>query len=171
MDDILIREARNGSQEALAQLLYKNYNILFKYLVKFTFNVNLAEDLTQETMVKAIEKIDLYDPEKSKFSTWLIAIAQNTYMDYLRRVKREKKYFDADVLFEQLKGHMEIHDDSFDCILDALAKLPDESRFPLLLKHYHGYSYEDIAHKMGIPLGTVKSRIHNALKILRKELE
>jgi len=54
--------------------------------------------------------------------------------------------------------------------LDALSKLDNIIRFPLLLKHYYGYSYEEISKKMSIPLGTVKSRIHNGLKFLRKEL-
>ncbi|MCX8131913.1 MAG: RNA polymerase sigma factor SigY [Clostridia bacterium] len=171
MDEILIGKARSGNQEALAQLLYLNYEFVYRYLVKFTLNVNIAEDLTQETMVKAIEKFHLYIPEKSKFSTWLIAIAQNIYLDGIRKHKREQKYIETDGIGEEFSSDSGGHDDSWNRMLDELTKLSEEVRIPLVMKHYYGYSYEEIAVAMQIPLGTVKSRIHNGLKSLRKEFE
>lgn len=171
MDERLIAEAGKGNQNALARLLYENYEIVFKYLIKFTLNKNIAEDMTQETMVKAIEKFSLYNSQKAKFSTWLISIAQNIYIDYLRKIKREKKYIEEDCLKLEMREPFDEHDDSWDRVMDVLAQLPEESRFPLILKHYYGYSLEEIASLMSIPLGTVKSRIHNAVKTVRKELE
>lgn len=171
MEEQLVKEARNGSQGALARLLYDNYEIVFKTLVKFTMNRNVAEDLAQETMVKAIERFELFNPQKAKFSTWLVAIAQNLYLDTLRRKKREQQHIQEEVALEDLYDLQAEHDEEWDRVLEALARLPDESRFPLVLKHYYGYSLEEIAHKMSIPLGTVKSRIHNAIKAIRKELE
>lgn len=172
MDEQLLRKVRKGDQNALAQLLYNNYEIVYKYLYKFTFDKSLSEDLVQETMVRAIVKIEAYDENKSKFSTWLITIAQNIYLDYLRKKKVENKYVDQSekVLEEKIEMGIYNDDDSLKRTLDALAKLEDMTRLPLLLKHYYGFSYEEIAKKMSIPLGTVKSRIHNGLKYLRKEL-
>lgn len=170
MEEHLIDEAHNGNQIALARLLHDNYALVFKYLVKFTLNRNLAEDLIQETMVKAIERFELYDPRKSKFSTWLVAIAQNIYIDGMRKKAREQKHINEELQLEDLYDMQAEHDEDWDRLLDALARLPDDSRFPLILKHYHGYSLEEIARMMSIPLGTVKSRIHNAIKTVRKEL-
>ncbi|MFZ5989056.1 MAG: RNA polymerase sigma factor SigY [Bacillota bacterium] len=172
MEEQLVKRARDGDQDALAQLLYNNYEIIHKYLIKFTFNKTLAEDLAQETMVKAIEKIEYYDKGKSKFSTWLIAISQNIYLDYLRKRKTEKKYTDAgeEALLDRVNIEMYTTDDSLNQVLEALGKLDEAIRFPILLKHYYGYSYEEIAKKMSVPLGTVKSRIHNGLGVMRREL-
>ncbi|WP_010243119.1 RNA polymerase sigma factor SigY [Acetivibrio cellulolyticus] len=172
MDEQLLKKVRKGDQNALAELLYDNYEIVYKYLYKFTFDKSLSEDLVQETMVRAIVKIEFYDEKKSKFSTWLITIAQNIYVDYLRKKKVENRYMDQSekVLEEKIEIGIYSDDDSINRILDALARLDDITRLPLLLKHYYGFSYEEIANKMSIPLGTVKSRIHNGLKVLRKEL-
>lgn len=171
MDEHLVAQAKRGSREALAQLLYANYEIVFKYLIKFTLNKGTAEELAQETMVRAIEKFHLYLPERSKFSTWLITIAQNLYMDQLRKRKREQKQIDEEISIESLELVFSEQDDTWKRVLDALARLSEDIRLPIVMKHYYGYSLEEIAKRMSIPLGTVKSRIHNGLKTLRKELE
>jgi RNA polymerase sigma-70 factor, ECF subfamily len=167
----LVIQVRNGNQEALARLLHNNYDIVFRYLIKFTLNRITAEDIAQETMLRAIEKFSRYDDEKSKFSTWLITIAQNIYFDQLRKNKSREKFIENGDLVERLLQKTEDYDDSWNRILEALSELKEESRLPIILKHYYGYSYEEIAKKMRILTGTVKSRIHNGLKVLKKELE
>ena len=69
MGEHLIEESRNGNRHSLAKLLYDNYEMVFKYLIKFTLNKSLAEDLVQETMVRAIGRFELFNPAKAKFST------------------------------------------------------------------------------------------------------
>lgn len=171
MGEEWIQEAKNGSQEAMAQLLYSNYEFLYKFLIKLTFNASLTEDLVQEAMVRAIEKFYLYDAAKSKFSTWLITIAQNLYLDHLRKNKRIQFHGEEDQICEVQAEETIGTDDSWQRVVDALKTLPETIRIPIVLKHYYGYSLEEIADIMSIPLGTVKSRIHNGLKTLRKELE
>lgn len=171
MEEHLIEDAKNGNRHSLAKLLYENYEVVFRYLIKFTLNKTLAEDLVQETMVRAIERFELFDPDKAKFSTWLIAIAQNIYLDGIRKRKREKAHIDEELQLEDLYDLQTEHDEDWDRVLVALSRLPEESRIPLVMKHYHGYSLEEIAKIMSIPLGTVKSRIHNAIKAVRRELE
>jgi len=171
MDENLAIKAQKGDQEALAQLLYSNYEIVFKYLIKFTFNVSVAEELVQETMIKAIEKIIMFNPERAKFSTWLISIAQNIYIDTLRRKKREQKYVHEDITIDDLTDHQYVQDNSINSAIEALSHLSEDIRLPIILKHYYGFTLEEIAMKMLIPLGTVKSRIHNGLATVRKELE
>lgn len=167
----LIVRAKNGNKEALARLLQCNYEIVFKYLIKFTLDLNTAEDITQDTMLRAIEKFDKYIQEKSKFSSWLITIAQNIYLDLIRKNKTKKKYLAEGDVLESLILKTEIYDDTWKRILEVLSKLNEDTRFPIILKHYYGYSYEEIAKKMKIMVGTVKSRIHNGLKVLKKEME
>jgi RNA polymerase sigma-70 factor (ECF subfamily) len=171
MDDNLIQRAINGDQNALAGLLYNNYEFVFKFMVKLTYNKSLSEDLTQETMIRAIEKINLFVPGKSKFSSWLITLAKNIYVDHLRKYKHEQNLFSLDDLLPQFEIHTGEDSDSVRNMLEALRRLSDDIRIPIILKHYYGYSYDEIAAIMAKPPGTVKSRIHNGIGLLRKELE
>ncbi|WP_127582386.1 RNA polymerase sigma factor SigY [Paenibacillus koleovorans] len=166
----LIRQAQRGDVRALAQLLREQYAILYQYLLKITLHPPTAEDLTQETMMKAVEKIRLYDSRKSKLSSWLITIATRLYLDQLRRRRLEREWMEqqsAESRRIQWQGRQWGEDWSE--LMDALAVLTQEMRVPIILKHYYGYPYEEIAQMLDIPLGTVKSRIHNGVRLLRKE--
>lgn len=165
MDDIV--RAQRGDQTALARLLQENYLSVKKYLITVTHDRALAEDLTQETMIRAIQRIGQFSG-KSKFSTWLISIATNLFMDSLRRQKREQRYQEENAFFDRpapLGPEPEWME-----VMDRLHALPRDVAMPLVLKHYYGYTYEEIGEMMGIPEGTVKSRIFNAVRVLRKGL-
>ncbi|TMV49327.1 RNA polymerase sigma factor SigY [Paenibacillus mesophilus] len=171
MDDRLwIERAQKGDSDALAQLLRQHYAFLLKYMTKITFQPALAEDLTQETMMRCIEKIRLYN-FTSKFSSWLITIGTNLYFDHARRKKREKEWQDQEQALRQIKWSAGQKGEEWSDVLDALGRLPDQVRIPIVLKHYYGYAYEEIADMLDIAEGTVKSRIHNGIKSLRKELD
>lgn len=165
----LIKDAKDGNQLALAKLFQQNYSFLLKYLIKVTMNKALAEDLAQETMTKCIEKIHLYN-EKSKFSSWLISIATNLYIDQTRKNKREKNWQQEQGI-RNLKWQMESRNEEWNDVLTALGKLDDDVRLPIVLKHYYGYSYDEIGSLMKVSPGTIKSRIHNGILTVRKELK
>lgn len=165
----LIKDAKKGEQLALAKLLQQNYSFLQKYLIKVTMNKPLAEDLAQETMTKCIEKIHLYN-EKSKFSTWLISIATNLYIDQLRKKKKEKILQEQEQGIRHLKWQMENRNEDWNDVLTVLGRLKTDVRIPIILKHYYGYSYDEIGKMMKISPGTVKSRVHNGILTVRKEL-
>ena len=166
----LIQSAKSGDNRALATLFQNNYPFLVKYLIKITMNPDTAEELAQETMAKCIEKIHLYQ-FKSKFSSWLISIATNLYIDQQRRRKREKNYQQTEEQFRKLKWHLQSRNEEWNDALSALGKLMDDVRVPIILKHYYGYSYEEIGELMKISPGTVKSRVHNGIMAVRKELK
>ncbi|MDF0726853.1 RNA polymerase sigma factor SigY [Cytobacillus sp. S13-E01] len=166
----LIRNAKRGDSLAFAMLFEKHYSFLVKYLIKVTMKPEIAEDLAQETMVKCIEKIKLYNGT-SKFSSWLITIATNLYLDDHRKKKREHNWQVDEQAIRKLKWHFESNNEEWNDVLTALGKLSDEIRIPIVLKHYYGYSYVEIADMLGIALGTVKSRIHNGIKAVREELK
>jgi len=163
----LIQKAKKGDTLALSKLLQQNYSFLVKYLMKVTLHPQIAEDLTQETMMKCIEKIQLYNGE-SKFSSWLITIATNLYIDQQRRKKREKSW--QEQALRKMKWQAGNRNEEWADVLDVLAKINEEIRMPIVLKHYYGYSYKEIGEMMGIAEGTVKSRVSNGLKSIRKEL-
>ncbi|MEK4563265.1 RNA polymerase sigma factor SigY [Alkalihalobacillus sp. FSL R5-0424] len=166
----LIQKAKKGDSLALSTLLQQNYSFLLKYLIKVTLHPQIAEDLTQETMMKSVEKIHLYNGE-SKFSSWLITIASNLFIDLKRRKKRERQWLVQEQAIRQMKWKAANRNDEWEDVLDVLAELSIEIRMPIVLKHYYGYSYEEIGKMMGIAEGTVKSRVSNGLKRVRKELD
>jgi RNA polymerase sigma-70 factor (ECF subfamily) len=168
--DALITKAKKGDHHAFAMLFRENYPFLVKYLMKITMNPDTAEELAQETMAKCVQKIHLYNGQ-SKFSTWLVAIATNTYMDQCRKKKRENNWLGQEEVTRKLKWQFESRNEEWNDCLDALGKLSDDVRVPIILKHYYGYSYEEIGDWMKISPGTVKSRVHNGIKSVRRELK
>ncbi len=165
----LIKQAKSGDNTALANLLQQNYSFLVKYLIKVTLQPSLAEDLAQETMMKCLEKIHLYNGT-SKFSTWLISIATNLYIDDRRKKKREQRWKEQEQSLRKSCWHVEQRNEEWLDVIDTLHQLHDDIRIPIILKHHYGYSYEEISKVMNIAIGTVKSRIHNGLSTVRKEL-
>lgn len=165
----LIKNAKNGNQLALAKLFQQNYSFLMKYLIKVTMNKAVAEDIAQEAMARCIDKIHLYN-EKSKFSSWLISIATNLYIDQVRKNKRERNWQQEQGV-RGLKWQVESRNEEWNDALTALGKLKDDVRIPIVLKHYYGYSYDEIGALMKVSPGTIKSRIHHGILTVRKELK
>jgi RNA polymerase sigma-70 factor, ECF subfamily len=168
--DALIKNAKDGDHLAFAMLFKEHYPFLVKYLMKITMNPDTAEELAQETMAKCVQKIQLYNGQ-SKFSTWLVSIATNLYIDQCRKNKREKNWQGQEVVFRKLKWHFESRNEEWDDALEALGRLPEDVRIPIILKHYYGYSYDEIGCWMQLSPGTIKSRVHNGIMSVRRELK
>ncbi|MBT2292465.1 RNA polymerase sigma factor SigY [Paenibacillus albidus] len=164
-----IRRAQQGDASALAVLLRDHYSFLYKYLIKATMDPLLAQELAQDTMVRAMEKIRTYNGSSS-FSSWLITIATRIYIDRKRRWKREQDWKLQEQGVRSIRWKFENRGEEWSEVLDALSRLPEAQRIAVLLKHYYGYSYEEIGGILGIPSGTVKSRVAYGLNQLRKEL-
>lgn len=166
-----IQLAQQGDTHALAQLLHDHYSFLLKYLIKITMQPELAQDLAQDTMVRSMEKLHLYNGQ-SKFSTWLITIASRMYIDHLRKGTRERQWRQELIhSMRKLRWQSDSAGQQWPDVLDALAELSPDLRLPVIMRHYYGYTQDEIAEMLDIPSGTVKSRIHNGLKRLRKEMD
>ncbi|WP_019908417.1 RNA polymerase sigma factor SigY [Paenibacillus sp. HW567] len=164
-----ISQAQQGDSSALAVLLRDHYIFLYKYLVKATMDPSLAEELAQDTMVRCMEKISSYNGASS-FSSWLITIATRLYIDRKRRWKLEAQWRRQEEGVRSIRWRFESRNMEWSEVLDALSRLPSAQRIAVLLKHYYGYSYDEIGTILQIPSGTVKSRVAAGLNQLRKEL-
>ncbi|WP_246096569.1 RNA polymerase sigma factor SigY [Paenibacillus sinopodophylli] len=165
----LVKQAIRGDSRALSELLREHYSFLYQYLLKVTMNKSRAEDITQDTMLKAIEKITAFQG-KSKFSTWLIAIASRLVIDRVRRSEVEQHWLKEEQSLRAIRFETLQSGDEWSDALQALGQLSSDIRIPVLLKYYYGYGQDEIASMLDIPVGTVKSRLHNGLMKLRKEL-
>lgn len=134
---------------------------------------NAAEDILQEAFVNIWRKAHLFDPTKAAATTWIYAVARNARIDFLRKEFRgELDPADASLMTEPVATP---HED-FASIEDrarleqALADLPEEQRAVLRLSFFSEMAHAEIAAELGLPLGTVKSRIRLALERLRREI-
>ncbi len=165
----VIQQAKQGDKSALALLLQENYRIVLGYFMKITLDKRNAEDLTQETMLRAIEKFGLFD-ERFKFSTWLITMGTNIYRDQLRkRGAMRESISGSDVEgVPDISGYgePELKVD----LRAALQGMAAEKRITIVLRYFHEYSYEEIARILKVPVGTVRSRLHNGIDELQRAL-
>ena len=171
MEGQLVEKAKKGDKKALEKLLQSNYSILKGYLIKLTNNKTLADDITQETMMKAIMNIKKYKPI-GKFSTWLITIATNLYRDMLRKDKRVE--YDGDNIPRVDSSNLEesiIIKTEIDKMKLVLSSLSEDKRMVVILKHYYGYSYQEIADILHCPIGTVRSKLHYGIKEIRDKMK
>ncbi|GGC99230.1 RNA polymerase sigma factor SigY [Pontibacillus salipaludis] len=167
MEEEVLNKIKKGDQHALAEVLKDHYEFLFKYTVQLTGNKEMAKDITQETMVKVIHSIHKYE-KRAKFSTWIIQIATNIFLDMKRKEKRRKQYLKENEGSFDFKSNME---NGWSETLEVLSSLEDSYRIPILLKHLYGYEYKEIGQMIGLKAGTVKSRVHYGLELLRKEMQ
>ncbi|MGH4138177.1 RNA polymerase sigma factor SigY [Clostridium sp.] len=171
MDELeLINKAKDGNKSALNSLLVDNINILKGYTIKMVGDPHLAQDIIQDALLKAVLNINKFEP-RAKFSTWLIKIATNVYRDYLRKNKSyeliEEGLVDKGKQVEDIVISNYEHQE----IIKIILKLSYDKRAVFILKHYYGYKYEEISEIMGCPLGTVRSRLHNAVKYIISEID
>lgn len=166
----LIEKAKSGNISALNTLLLDNYPILQGYVIKMTGNRDIAQDIVQETMLKAVINIKKFVP-KARFSTWLITIATNLYRDLLRKTKDFKLIDETIETKESGPEESLISNIDYNAVKEILIKLPYEKRAVFILKHYYGYKYEEIAEILKCPIGTVRSRLHNCIKYIILEMD
>lgn len=165
-----MKQAKRGSDEAFTVLFQANYTFLYKYLIKLCLNADLTEDLIQDTMLKAYVHLQGFKGD-AKFSTWLISIASRLYIDYERKQKSERRRLEKVKSEEKRKLMWSVTSNGYEWTehLDILTSLHPDIRIPLLLRHYYGFTYSEIASMLNIKEGTVKSRVHNGVKRMRKE--
>ena len=142
---------------------------LMAFAMNYTRNVEDAKDLTQETMLKAIRYRDYYTP-KTNFKAWIFTIMRNIFINQYRRKVKSKTIFDNSTDLFLLNSSTEKRNSPYNHIAsgeiaEQLAKLSEEYKEPFEM-HYLGFKYKEIAEKLDIPIGTVKSRIFIARKKL-----
>ena len=158
--------------EQAFSFLYDHYSkALFSIILPIIQQQELAEDVLQEVFVKIWQNIKLYDVSKGRLYTWMLNIARNQAIDRTRSKdfnNRSKTTELSETVYNNTQGPEAKIDDVG--LTKTLSQLPDESRKLLELVYYQGYTQEEIANMLNIPLGTVKTRIRTTIIHLRKIL-
>jgi RNA polymerase sigma-70 factor (ECF subfamily) len=181
-DQEVVALARDGREAAYRELIRRYERPVFSLVLRMVRDRQLAEDLSQETFIKALNAIGSYRPEY-KFSSWIFKIANNAAIDHLRRRELDTLSLDgaphastpeeieATALQVGDKGETPLEElearELGSAIERAIAQLRPEYRACILLRHVEGLAYEEIAQSLDLPLGTVKTYIHRARHELR----
>lgn len=168
-----VRRAQDGDPAAFDDLYEAHVGRVFALCLRMTADRRRAEELTQDVFVKAWRRIGTFRG-RSAFSTWLHRVTVNTVLDAQKR--RSRRPAQLSVMPEDaLPGggvDVEAPDAARRLALErAIASLPERSRTALVLHAIEGYRYEEVAELMEISMGTVKSHIHRARKLLLERLE
>lgn len=183
-DEELLALIRQGTREAFGALVRRYEGALYGYLRRYLGDSDLADDVFQNTFLQVYTKLHQYEPGRP-VRPWLYAIATNQAIDALRRQNRHQAiqlHAEAEESSEadgpQLLGLLETRElgpidhlqgeERKQLIRASVDKLPDFLKQVVLLAYYQGLKYKDVADILGIPVGTVKSRLHTALLRLQE---
>ena len=164
-----IVELLQERDEKAISLLYDNYaDTLYGVAYKVVKDEDLAQDIVQESFVKIWKKSDSYDPTKAKLFTWLFRITRNTAIDKLRSINtKSDKEIQIDVSDVYNLGEQSIKPEFLD-VKENLGKLESKYRIVLEALFFEGMTQQEASDELGIPLGTIKSRLKIGLREMRK---
>lgn len=170
----LIRRARDGDREAFAEIYRRYQHVVFRFARTMSGSASIAEDATQETFVAVMRDLERYEPQRSGLSTYLYGIVRNVTRDRLRKDRRFVN-FDADAGPEPAvnddPGAAMARAQQLARLRRAIAALPSRYREVVILCELHGVSYVDAAAIIKAPVGTVRSRLHRARKMIAEQIQ
>ena len=175
--DVLIERCLTGDQTAWELIVRQHWRKVFNLAYKFVGRHDEAEDLTQDIFLKIFKALHTFD-RRANFQTWLISISRNLCIDHYRSVRKERETMARDVDASDLmpvsreRGpYAELEQlDLRNLIRLALAELPPALKEAVILRDLQEFSYQEIADKLGLPEGTVKSRINRGRLELARQL-
>jgi RNA polymerase sigma-70 factor (ECF subfamily) len=179
-DDELVARSMGGDAESFNQLILRWERPIYALAYRVIGREEDARDVCQETFLRAFRALPGFKGQ-AKFSSWLYRIALNLCRDWIRRQRRapvmqmpegvEAGDLIADTgpieSIEDLVSRRQLSE----VVAEAMKLLPEEQRTAIILKEYHGMTFQEIADMQGCPLSTVKTRLYQGLTVLRRHLE
>jgi RNA polymerase sigma-70 factor (ECF subfamily) len=168
-------------QEDFNDEIVPHLDALYNFALRLTTDPNDAEDLVQDTIVKAYRFFSSYE-KGTNAKAWLFRILKNSYINNYRKKSKQPNQVDYDEVasfYETIRDertdtsdmedrmYRELIDDD---ITGALEKLPEDFRTVVLLCDVEGFTYEEIANMLDVPIGTIRSRLHRGRNLLRSQL-
>ena len=172
-EETLVNEILSGEVNSYALLVKRYQKPIYNLMLRMTGSEQDALDLTQETFVRAYEKLEKFDPSAS-FFPWLYTMGLNLARDFLRRAKKSPiESYEPDDSFSIEIDQYDRLADQIDVqkVSEVLQSLPVDYREALLLRFHEGLSVGEVAYALGLSLSAAKMRIHRGLLKLRQLLE
>ncbi len=178
-DEMLISRFQSGDENAYIELVNRYKDKLINFVFYFLKDEENAEDIVQETFIRLYEKKHYYK-QIAKFSTWIYTIARNLANTELRKKSRNKIMYLSQMNSHKKDYDLKSNDPELNSKIEneflrkeihfAIDKLPENYKSVIILRDIQGLDYEQISNIVGIPLGTVKSRINRARLQLQVDL-
>ncbi|HYX07883.1 MAG TPA: sigma-70 family RNA polymerase sigma factor [Bacteroidales bacterium] len=180
-DQELVKKFVNGDQYCMEVLINRHRNKVYTYIFLIVKNHHLAEDIFQDTFIKVIKSLleDKYK-DNGKFLSWVVRISHNLVIDHFRKEKQLNTFsnddYEADIFNSQkfsdknVEDHIiyeQIHED----VRNLIEELPDDQKQVILLRHYAGLSFKEIAEQTNVSINTALGRMRYALINLRKLID
>jgi RNA polymerase sigma-70 factor (ECF subfamily) len=175
-DSELVDRLKRRDPHAMSVLYDRYGRLTYSVILRIVRNEGVAEDLVQETFLRIWNRIPGFDQQKGALGPWILTVARNRAIDYLRSVEGRagETTFELDLLerpslFTSVQSGM-LTDDRMKMIRDAVERLTPNQRVVIELAYYEGLSQTEMAERLKQPLGTVKTWVRTALKMLRQEI-
>lgn len=167
-DEALVDDVRTRDKNLYAEVVKRYQDKLLRYTTYLLHDKDRAEDIVQETLIKAYINLNSFNSKK-KFSSWIYRIAHNEAMNMLHKNQKELRIgddtdFDSGISIEDDFSKKELLDQIHSCI----DKMPTPYGEPLVLFYFEEKSYEEISDILRIPIGTVGARINRAKALMKK---
>jgi RNA polymerase sigma-70 factor (ECF subfamily) len=179
-DEELVTRSMGGDVDSFNQLILRWERPIYALAYRVIGREEDARDVVQETFLRAFRALPGFKGQ-AKFSSWLYRIALNLCRDWIRRQRRAPVMQAPEgvelVDLASERGPVESIEDLVcrrelsEVVADAMKLLPEEQRTAIILKEYHGMTFQEIADLQGCPLSTVKTRLYQGLSVLRRQLE
>jgi RNA polymerase sigma-70 factor (ECF subfamily) len=175
--DELIERCLRGDQTAWESIVRLHWRKVFNVAYKFVGKHDEAEDLTQDIFLKLFKSLETFD-RRANFQTWLISVSRNLCIDHYRSVRKERETIDRGVdpglltpASPDAGPHAALEQrDRVVLLREAMQGLPDTLRTAVLLRDIQELTYQEIADRLGLPEGTVKSRINRGRTELARQI-
>jgi RNA polymerase sigma-70 factor (ECF subfamily) len=176
--DELIERCLAGDQHAWEQIVRLHWRKVFNVAYKFVGKHDEAEDLTQDIFLKIFKSLSSFD-RRANFQTWLISVSRNLCIDHYRSVRKERETIDRDVdpgdlmpVSAEVSPYAQLeHRDRVSMLREAMTALPETLRTAVLLRDIQELTYQEIADRLTLPEGTVKSRINRGRTELARQIK
>jgi RNA polymerase sigma factor (sigma-70 family) len=179
-DQDLVRLFQNGEEQAFAELLKRHKDRIYSTIYYLVREHELAEDLFQDSFIRIITNLRSKNyNEEGKFIAWAVRLAHNLVIDYfrvkkhMRMVREEEEYSPFDVMPEQSRNAMDemIHNEKVTMVRNLIERLPEHQREVVILRHYAGLSFKEIADTLKININTALGRMHYAVAEMKEMME
>jgi RNA polymerase sigma-70 factor (ECF subfamily) len=172
----LAQRLKDRDPQAMADLYDRYGRLTYVLIFRIVRNTGAAEDLVQETFLRVWNRVQGFDIEKGSLGPWILTVARNRAIDYLRSVDGRMSQYATELdrtehpqLFANLESEI-LNSDRARRLRDAFTKLNSNQRQVIELAYYEGLSQSEMSERLNQPLGTVKTWVRSALRTLREEL-